>query len=129
MDTSQKKYPHRISRKILLICTLLVIMLCVSITYFSMKRYRDDLYQSYQNYESALLKIAASESDVDGILKAIKTGDKNAAYKDMSKRFNQYLETTSLRYLYAIYLTENDELRYVVNGCQLGAHGMRIPAL
>ncbi|MBR3770954.1 MAG: serine/threonine-protein phosphatase [Clostridium sp.] len=121
MDTSQKKYPHRISRKILLICTLLVIMLCVSITYFSMKRYRDDLYQSYQNYESALLKIAASESDVDGILKAIKTGDKNAAYKDMSKRFNQYLETTSLRYLYAIYLTENDELRYVVNGYRKGA--------
>lgn len=121
MDTSQKKYPHKISRRILLICTLLVITLCTSITYYSMKRYHDDLYKSYQNYESALLQMVVSESDAEGIQKAIETGDKNTAYKEMSKRFNLHLEKNSLRYLYAVYLTENDELRYVVNGYRKGA--------
>lgn len=111
------KYPRKISRRILILCALLITVLCSAITFLSYKEYKANIYARYYTYLEAILKLAVEDADAEGIQEAIQNQTQNEAYQNLSRQFNKYMEHTDIMYIYALYFKEQDEnMYYVLNG-------------
>lgn len=98
-------------------CILLIGILCTGITIVSYNMYKNDMIGRYAEYEKTILNLALSSVDSEGIQEAVKTQIKNKAYQKLQKKFNQYVNHSSIQYIYALYFKENDDnMYYVLNG-------------
>lgn len=117
MTRKEQKYPRKISRRILILCFLLISILCSAITILSYREYKASVYERYHTYLKTILEIALEEADAKGIQEAVETQTKNQAYEDLSEHFNRYMEHSSIQYIYALYFKEQDQkMYYVLNG-------------
>lgn len=116
METGRKKYPKKISRRILLLCFELITILCTGILILSYNMYRNNMYKRYSSYAKTLLRLAIEKTDSQGIEEAIEKQEKNKAYVQMENEFNIIMNHSETKYIYAVYFEKNEQMRYVLNG-------------
>ncbi len=110
------KYFSRLTLRFSIFCALFTALLCVLLSVFSYLSYRNDMYNRYREYGSALIGVSAAELDGDDIRNSIRAGEMSETLRAGLERMNRAKESSEVRFMYVVYFPEDDpeSIRYVM---------------